>query len=128
MEEHTGHSYTEGHSGGYHFAEQKKELSENNFRMNMKNANKSAYPLPIAGATDGCIYNAGDATGGEGIGLTKREYFAAHADIPWNAVIDSLEKKYDNKVVLTIKEVIAYRVQMKLMEADELLKQLETNP
>lgn len=28
MEEHTGHSYTEGHSGGYFFEEQKKELSE----------------------------------------------------------------------------------------------------
>lgn len=38
-----------------------------------------AYPIPISGNEDGCIYNTLEACGGKNGGLTKRELIAAMA-------------------------------------------------
>jgi hypothetical protein len=38
-----------------------------------------AFPLPIATAQDGSIYNVGQQSGGEFIGVSVRDYFAAKA-------------------------------------------------
>ena len=56
-------------------------------------------------------------------GLTRRDYFAAHVDIPWNACIDALSKGGSHRP--TNEEVIKYRVKLKLLEADLLLNSLD---
>lgn len=51
--------------------------------------------------------------------LSVRDYFAAHADIPWNAVIETLRLK--GRQNPTIAEIMDYRALLKYEEADALL-------
>lgn len=56
-------------------------------------------------------------------GLTKREYFASEgSSITWNDAANNAEAKYGR--VPTIKEVAEYLAKMKIIYADELIKQL----
>ena len=53
------------------------------------------------------------------------EYFAAHVDIPWNAVIETLETKFpEKKEKFTVQEVIEYRAQLKILEAKLMINAL----
>lgn len=56
-------------------------------------------------------------------GMTLRDYFAATADIPWNACIETLMLKGVKSP--TIFEVISLRVELKFQEADAMLKARE---
>ena len=87
----------------------------------MSNADKPVYPVLDKLVTDG----VDQGLELKDSGLTKREYFAAHADIPWDAVIGMLEKKFPSGTKITAHDLIAYRASLKILEADELLKQLE---
>lgn len=60
-------------------------------------------------------------------GLTKREYFATHAEIPWNAVITTLEIKHPGANI-TVREIIKYRAVLQVMAADALIEQLNKQP
>lgn len=53
-------------------------------------------------------------------GMTIRDYFAAHADIPWSAVADSMEMKGFNNP--TYEQFLEYRAKIKYMEADAMLE------
>lgn len=56
-------------------------------------------------------------------GMILRDYFASHADIPWNAVLDTLSLKYPGKCgIFTIQDVINQRAYMKYVEADAMLE------
>lgn len=53
-------------------------------------------------------------------GMTLRDYFAAHADIPWNAVIETYEINRKKKNP-TVSEIAMYRSELKYIEADAML-------
>lgn len=58
-------------------------------------------------------------------GLTSRDYFAAHADIPWNVVIETLRIKdgvpADEPYEITVDKVVRARAVFKYAEADAML-------
>ena len=57
--------------------------------------------------------------------IPVRTWLAGMADVPWNAVIETLEKKCpDLKGMLTVDEVLEYRAELKCIEADAILAQL----
>lgn len=57
------------------------------------------------------------------VGMSLRDYFAAHADVPWNAVIETLEIKLPERIgKFTIAEIVEYRAVVKYLEADAMLK------
>lgn len=60
------------------------------------------------------------------MGLTKREYFAAHADVSWNAVMSTLKLKGNAKP--TVGEMMKARAQIKVLEADALILELNKEP
>ncbi len=62
----------------------------------------------------------------EASGLTKREWFAGMADIPWNAVIETLIIQGNKKP--SVPEVIEYRAKLKFIEADALLSAAKVEP
>ena len=45
----------------------------------MKDTSGPAFPVPIAGCTDGCVYDSIQQSGGKNGGMTLRDYFAAKA-------------------------------------------------
>jgi len=52
-------------------------------------------------------------------GITVRDWFAGQADVPWNAVIETLSiKGIENP---TVKQMAEYRALMKYAEADAML-------
>ncbi len=53
-------------------------------------------------------------------GMTLRDWFAGQADIPWNAVAETLAIKGD--VHPTVSGILEYRSQLKYIEADAMLK------
>jgi len=53
-------------------------------------------------------------------GLTKREYFAAKADIPWELVKEALSMSGNSSP--SLEEVVKARVHMKYKEADLMLE------
>jgi len=57
-------------------------------------------------------------------GLTKREWFAGRADMPWNAVMESLRinEGIENP---TVDEMVRYRAQLAFRAADAMLKEAE---
>lgn len=56
-------------------------------------------------------------------GMSLRDYFAANADIPWEAVFNALEQKFPHKAgKLTNSEIVEYRACLKYLEADAMLK------
>jgi hypothetical protein len=57
-------------------------------------------------------------------GLTKREYFAAHSDIPWDACVKILTDVFGVKNPTSF-EIVKYRTGLMKAQADELLKHLE---
>jgi hypothetical protein len=60
-------------------------------------------------------------------GMSLRDYFAAHSDIPWNVVFETLSKKYpERNDEFTVKEIAEYRAAMKYVEADSMLKERAT--
>lgn len=62
-------------------------------------------------------------------GLTKREYFAAHADVPWNAVIETLMIKHpEKKGKISMDDVFEYQAAAKVRAADFLIEQLNKQP
>lgn len=55
-------------------------------------------------------------------GMSLRDWFAGQADVPWNAVIETLEKKFPNRNgKFTVSEVVTYRAEFKYIEADAML-------
>lgn len=58
-------------------------------------------------------------------GLTSRDYFAAHADIPWNVVIETLRIKdgvpADEPFDVPIGKLMRARAELKYAEADAML-------
>ena len=62
-------------------------------------------------------------------GLTKREYFAVHTDIPWNAVLETLSIKFpERNGKFSIAEFLEYQASIKVMAADILIKELNEQP
>ena len=55
-------------------------------------------------------------------GLTKREYFAAHADIPWNACLDAMQLK--GIANPSNKNVVEYKAILAVLYADMLIEYL----
>ena len=47
--------------------------------MSAVNDGGPAFPIPIAGCNDGCVYNTLEQSSGELGGMTLRDYFAAKA-------------------------------------------------
>lgn len=72
----------------------------------MNNGDLPAFPNNPYGAT----------------GLTKREWFAGQADIPWNAVIETLLLQGNNAP--TVDELLAERTLMAYQQADTMLKEV----
>lgn len=59
-------------------------------------------------------------------GMSLRQYAAIHADIPWSVVLEGLHLKFAGlRTDFTISEVVSYRAQLKVCEADALLAELE---
>ena len=56
-------------------------------------------------------------------GLSVRDYFAAHSDIPWNAVIETLALVGNSEP--TVEEVLTIRAGMRYREADAMMKARE---
>lgn len=55
-------------------------------------------------------------------GMTLRDWFAGHVDVPWNASLDTLTIKYpDRKGKFTLDEIATFRAEMRFREADALL-------
>ncbi len=52
-------------------------------------------------------------------GMDLRDYFAIHADVPWNAAIETLSLRGNSTP--TVKEMAEYRAQLKYIEADAML-------
>jgi len=52
-------------------------------------------------------------------GMTLRDWFAGQADVPWNAVIETLAIK-GNKAP-TVNELLTYRAELKYIEADAMI-------
>jgi hypothetical protein len=62
-------------------------------------------------------------------GLTKREYFAAHADIPWKTLVETLLIMHpDKKDDITMNDVFELQAAAKVRAADELIKALNKQP
>lgn len=53
-------------------------------------------------------------------GMTLRDYFAAQADVPWHAVLQSLEMQGFKKP--TYEQAVKYRVKIKYLEADAMME------
>ncbi|MNL49700.1 hypothetical protein D3C87_1726580 [compost metagenome] len=51
--------------------------------------------------------------------MNLRDYFAIHADVPWNAVIETLSLR--GVTSPTVKQMAEYRAQLKYCEADAML-------
>ena len=83
----------------------------------MNNADKPAFPT-MGDITHNPQFDTIE-------GLTKREYFAAMADVPWNAVIETM--RLDGITRPTVKQAAEYRAAMKVCEADALLAELDKN-
>lgn len=52
-------------------------------------------------------------------GMSLRDYFAIHADVPWNATMETLALR-GNKTP-TVREFVEYRAALKYEEADAML-------
>lgn len=57
------------------------------------------------------------STGSDGMSL--RDWFATHADVPWNAVLETLALRGNSRP--TVSEMAAYRAELKYIEADAML-------
>lgn len=78
-----------------------------------KQINTGGAAFPCEGGTDSGLHP--DA------GMSLRDYFAANADIPWNAVIQTLAiQGYSSP---TIEQIINYRAKVKYLEADAMIKE-----
>jgi hypothetical protein len=81
--------------------------------MNTKDDGGAAFPMPsgpeprVHSTTH---YNEG---------MSLRDYFAAKAEIPWNAVLETLRLRGEEKP--TLHRVTEFRSEMKYMEADAML-------
>lgn len=53
------------------------------------------------------------------IGMTLRDWFAGQADIPWNAVIETLAIKGNQSP--TVIDLLTYRAELKYIEADAMI-------
>lgn len=52
--------------------------------------------------------------------ITLRDYFASQADIPWNAVLETLKLKGEDKP--TVQRTLEYRSILMFAQADEMIK------
>jgi len=52
-------------------------------------------------------------------GMSLRDWFAGQADVPWNAVIETLRLK--GNISPTVAEMSAYRAELKYIEADAMI-------
>lgn len=56
-----------------------------------------------------------------GYGLSLRDYFAAHIDIPWSVAAEAVYRQKGNQNG-TRAEIIAARTELRFEEADQMLK------
>lgn len=56
-------------------------------------------------------------------GMTLRDYFAAKADVPWNAVFETLAAMGEKSP--TVDRLVEYRALIKYAEADAMLRARE---
>lgn len=56
-------------------------------------------------------------------GMTLRDWFAATVDIPWSAVLATLELKGEKNV--TAGRLVEYRARLRYLEADAMLRARE---
>lgn len=66
-----------------------------------------------------------EGIGGEAIyqcGMTLRDYFAAKAEVPWNAVLETwkLNRQIGTNEP-TVEQLLGYRAQLKYIEVDAML-------
>jgi hypothetical protein len=52
-------------------------------------------------------------------GMTLRDWFAGNADVPWNAVIETLSIRGNKNP--TVSDLAAYRAEIKFIEADAMI-------
>lgn len=80
-----------------------------------------AFPVEVQFMPDGTkqAIQTGHMTGWAS-GLSIRDYFAIHADVPWNAVIETLSLQGRSRP--TIQEMSEYRAKLKYAESDAMLK------
>lgn len=76
--------------------------------MEMKNDGGAAFP-----------YDRGLLPGQPQTGMSLRDWFATHADVPWNAAIETLSLRGCSHP--TVKQLAEYRAQLKYIEADAML-------
>lgn len=65
----------------------------------------------------------------ESFGMTKREWLAGMANVPWNAVIDAINNKREAAGQSTLHpirndELLEYRAKLMVLQADALLEEL----
>ncbi len=59
-----------------------------------------------------------------GEGLTIRQHFAAMAEMPWNAVMNTLNARGFKDEQITLEMVAEIRAKYKIIEADALIAEL----
>ena len=63
-----------------------------------------------------------------GGGLSKLEYFAGQADIPWDSVLETMELNNLEKAngdTWSLEQTVAQRAIMKFVEAEAMIKEAE---
>lgn len=59
-------------------------------------------------------------------GMTLRDWFAGQAEVPWNAVIETLKLK--GNPAPTVVQLLAYRAELKYIEADAMIAARSKEP
>jgi len=79
-----------------------------------------AFPVEVQTMPDGSLrpVQTGHMTGWSG-GLTTRDYFAIHADVPWNAVIDTLAIRGESS--RTVQRMAEYLAEVRYIMADAMI-------
>lgn len=86
-----------------------------------KPANPPAFPQQAFLSSGGTVETA-NGYFADMDGMSLRDYFAAKADIPWSAVLDTLSiKSPERDGKFSIAEVAKQRCAMKYIEADAML-------
>lgn len=89
------------------------ENTEAQFR-GIRPENPYAFPKPALVHPNSEVYWNAD-------GMTLRDYYAAKADVPWEAVRQTLILQGNKESEITVKMLVEYRAAVKYLEADAML-------